>query len=761
MRAPGEMADVSVAAPGEVILGEDVSFSVTFINDSATTGYGPFLEVVLDTTGNDGVEPGTPPNDYDGLSTNSSITVTYLGSPINPSDIVVRSFDATGNVLHPFVRQISGNYLIVNTADMDPTGPQPPPSPGDKVIFIRLPFGSFTPAQPPATVDITVNMSNLADIDVPLSIWGRGGYEFGINPLDDWCCTDQPENTIGSPVADTVTPRLLTLSKTYNGPEDETATGPNFPRSYTLTADIAPGQTISNLVLTDVLPDNIQFISVSSSPVETSSTLPSTATPGGTLSLTYASVSSDVTVTVNFYVPQLYDNTGLNAVFDDPVIDPASGNDVTSQNSVTATGDWLPIDTRDRTLIPPFTVPATGICPVGCPNTITDKSIAIQKSISGTAGPGQTLTYTLNFQVSDFFAFDGIVITDVISDGQRLDASFTPTLQVNGNGYVIAASNFAPGNYDVNCHYTVVAGGGTGTECESNSGTTGTTDLVFRVSTQIDVTQTNGQMIGGCVNPAGGLVPSCIASPPGDGPTTGQIVFRTVVQERFSNTYPSGDFSVDQGDILTDGVTIDGDVLDYNNSFTVSGTESDDSNATITIDRGSLTKSIYAVYESDGTTVVCAPGTCLPNVRVKPGDRVTYRLQYNLTTSDVENLYIDDYMPLPVFDVGATAWSFSNAGGVPAPGVVTLGPTPPANSFYAYMQSGLPPGGTTGTITANAEHPAPATIDPKVFPNVGNNSIRIAYATYDDTRDQPTIVDLLFTVSVSTEPFADGLYLTN
>ena len=37
----------------------------------------------------------------------------------------------------------------------------------------------------------------------------------------------------------TLTPVVYRLIKTYSGPENETATGPNFPRQYTVTADLA------------------------------------------------------------------------------------------------------------------------------------------------------------------------------------------------------------------------------------------------------------------------------------------------------------------------------------------------------------------------------------------------------------------------------------------------------------------------------------------------------------------------------------------
>ena len=59
-------------------------------------------------------------------------------------------------------------------------------------------------------------------------------------------------------------PTLLNLTKTYIGPEDETATGPNFKRRYRLAVDVAPGQTIENLHVVDVLPNTEQFTHVTS-----------------------------------------------------------------------------------------------------------------------------------------------------------------------------------------------------------------------------------------------------------------------------------------------------------------------------------------------------------------------------------------------------------------------------------------------------------------------------------------------------------------
>ena len=160
----------------------------------------------------------------------------------------------------------------------------------------------YTAEQPAVPVKVNATwlvdgFDNYADPDNGLTIKAHGGFMFGETPLDDWCCGDtailQPSTDDGTgwPNA-TVVPRVMTVSKSYNGPsnkEDETATGPNYPRSYTLLVDIANGETISNLTVTDDLPETVQFISVvSSEPYNVgASTLPSTATPGGNLVLFY------------------------------------------------------------------------------------------------------------------------------------------------------------------------------------------------------------------------------------------------------------------------------------------------------------------------------------------------------------------------------------------------------------------------------------------------------------------------------------------
>ncbi|MBI4762444.1 MAG: sortase [Chloroflexota bacterium] len=696
---------VSLNVPAGAFIGNNVNFTVTFDNpDPTDPGYGPLIDLIIPRNGADGNQNTST---MDGLT---FVSATYLGVAVENT---ILTFPGSGGVTcvnHPYMVNNTGNPVQVCG------------NAGDTFVALRLPFGSFTSDQPPVNVDVTVSMSNLADLGTPLTIQARGGYQFGYTPLNDWCCGDDPSLTLSAWTSASVTPTLFTLQKTYNGPEDETATGPNFPRQYTVTAAIAPGQTMTSFNLSDILPNNMQFVSlVSTNPGGASCTLPSTTTPGGTLSCNFASVSGTVTMTFEYYIP-LRDSSSAS------VIDPASGDDVTSCNNASGGGTWAPIDTRD-------TGGTFTQNPTGCEHTLTDKSIAIQKSVSvvggGDPAPGKYLEYTLNFQISDFFAFNGVVITDVISDGQHFAPGFTPTLQINGNTYTLSAAGFNAANYDVACHYT-----GAGAECESNTPPiNGTTTLIFRVSDEIITRGQDGRLIGGCV-PTGGVAgdPSCTGY--NDGPTTGSIVFRTLIQQNFTDTFPSGDSSVDQGDTLANTVSIEGLVLSTTDVSTVTDREADTSSASVTIGRGVLTKTIYAV---NGSTSFGTP------VEVKPGDRVTYRLTYTLTTGDVEDLALDDYLPLPVFHVGdpdengtaGPAWTFNptvNAVAPPA-GVAKFGPS---DTFYNY-----------------------SLIVPTITSDITNNRLNFFYGDFDGPTEQPYTVDILFTVTVSDDPFADRLYLTN
>lgn len=693
---------VALNVPADVPIGGTFSFGIDF--STTTTGYGPFIDIILPRNGADGAMNTDTP---DGIT---FVSVTYLGIPLSAQ---VFTFPGSGGVTcvnHP--------YAVDNTgAPLQVCGPA-----GDQLIVAQLPFGSFVPEQSPATVNVTANVSGLADAGFPLPIRARVGFMFGNDPLNN--PTIDP-SVVSSFQDASATPNvLLGASKAYIGPEDETATGPNFVRRYAVNADIASGQIFNAFTLTDNLPNTLAYLgNLSGSPV------PYTIVDQPPLGVAQNPPNNDVVVRweplnvdpgyqFDFHVP-FTDANGL------PVLNPLTGASRNTSNEVRAIGEWVPSDPRD----PPTLVTRT----VTNAHTLEAQSIAIQKSSTivtdvGAPGtsPGDVLEYRLDFQVSDFFAFSNVIISDTLGDGQRLTTTFTPTLSINGNGYSLSAAPFNPLNYGVHCNYTAP-----GPECETGGPPlSGTTQISFFVSLEQALRGQGLRLIGGCVHPlAGSTMPNCNTY--NDGPTTGQIRFRAVILDAFSDDYPSGDPSVDGGDLLYNLATIAGDVLTTTVSFLPTGSTAGDNTAnTRNVVEDRPDKTIYAV-----NGVVCDPQPCT-DVRVSPGYSITFRILVPLLNSDYESAIITDFLPLPVLNATTlTAFDPTISAAPPPVGQAKFGP-----SETLYTNLGIVP-----TMTTNA----------------AQNSVTFNWGTFDDPLNRSAGMDVLFTVEVNDQPFADGLILTN
>ncbi|MCP4592986.1 MAG: DUF11 domain-containing protein, partial [bacterium] len=717
---PVPSASLTVGA--ETWLGEDFTFTASFENTSGVAtdvGYGPFIDLVFPLNGADGAA-GT--DTADGIDFASA---TYLGSAVTALSFVFPDDDGggpgtTGCVDHPYATDVTHAPLqVCGTA-------------GDKLVVLQLPFGSVVNSQPVIEVTVNASLSNLADLGTALTIRRRGGFQFGANPLDDPCCDPSIVNPVATDSStwpgEATTPTLASLRKTYGGPENETATGPNYPGAYTISVDIADGQTITDLDVTDLLPNNMAFLSVdSTTPSGAGVTTTATPTvgapanpPNNELTVNFAAVTggpgqSDVVVVFSYFIHQ-YDADGA------PVNDPGSGDDASAEDNASILGDWNPIDVRDQ----PAPADNVDLDPPGAEHTLSPESITVQKSAAiavdnGVAGasPGDVLEYTVNFQISDFFAFDGVVITDVLSDGQHFDQTFTPTLSVTEHG-VDSNGDMDAANFTESPNWTPADPG-------PNDGTT---TIEFRVSDELVDRALDKDLPGGCVpqGGTGGGAPDCVVE--NNGATTGVLVFRAVIQEDFTDDFPSGDSSVDQGDALNNTVTAAGDILVVADLSAAGAGEDDGSSASVTITFGSLQKNIYAI---NGSTTLPSP------LAMSPGDEVTYRVRYTLPSSDFEDLTLTDYLPLPVFDATEViAFDDVLSAAAPAAGRAKFGPD---DTFRALA------GGGSGV--------------PGLSTSTNANSVIFTYGTFDDPASTATEIDILFTATVSSEPFADDLFLTN
>ncbi len=433
--APTESVTLNV--PSQVMIGQDFSFTATFANNSAETGYGPIIGVILPTNGADG--NGNTSLPLDGIT---FLSATYLGAPVVATAQVFPGSGITPTmVTDPYTYDSNGQPLPVYG------------TPGDTFVSLQLPFGSFTPGQPPAAITINAHLSNYANVGAPLTIRARGGYEYGATPLNDWCCGDP---TIVSPLTNdgtgwpsaSTTPTVMTVTKSNNAPESETATGPDFPRQYALAVNIAPGQTITNFHFIDTLPNNVQYQGgLSSAPAFITVTEPITTAPqnppGNTLDVSIPSVTNSASAGFTFFVPI----SDANQTY---IVDPSTGACATSTNPLIVSGTWTPLDPRDA----PTVVTAT----LAPGNTLSDCSLVVQKSVTDVTNPGapsplDTVQYTLNFQVSDYFAFQNINLQDFLPDGIHFDPTFTPTLTITSHGNASSGAMSAA-NYPITDHWT-------------------------------------------------------------------------------------------------------------------------------------------------------------------------------------------------------------------------------------------------------------------------------------------------------------------
>ncbi|WP_242208360.1 MULTISPECIES: VCBS domain-containing protein [unclassified Pseudomonas] len=640
----GLLADAAptatVATGGsDVLLGDRFTFTVNFSNTSTQVGYAPFINLAMPATGKDG---------DDGVN---FISATYLGQNLI-SHVV--TFDANGNATHPLAKDANGNFLIINAATYGMRA-------GDKLVVIELPFASVTNQQPVIGVQITASLSNLADTAFSngtpdLSIRASGGFEFGNDALDN--PTNDPSLIQAGTAAFVVHPTVITVSETINTPEGETATGPNYVRTLTLSATPAPGQTLTNVVVTQPLPDNIQVNSITpgaggrltsitlhdgtvvTNPAQIAVLIAANDVYINSFTVAYDSLTGKTDTVVAFYVPEV----GANG---QPVINPVTGDAVTvTLGPPTASGQWVPLDPRDLTA-PNTTIDFSG---TGQGTQFIAKSITLLKTATmqndiGHTGisPGDTLQYTLNLAISDYFAFgkdffnEGqLVIRDQLSDGQTLSGTPTLTVTINGVAQTITLVTSVVNNAD------------------------GTTSMVFDIA----------QSLRDAFNNVRGWLNGDLAF---DDTLQGAVIAVLSYSAIVGQTYkpPSGDPhpDINEGDELGNTATVDGTLLQ--DQFNLTGQSETD---------GSSTTSVVPTSNVDISLVEVNNGAPPGNGELRPGDEVTFELSYDLVTGDYEQFKLTAYLPLPLFNVTGITWGSGGdvgqwelgAGNTNAGGVVSV-----------------------------------------------------------------------------------------
>ena len=218
------------------------------------------------------------------------------------------------------------------------------------------------------------------------------------------------------------------------------------------------------------------------------------------------------------------------------------------------------------------------------------------------------------------------------------------------------------------------------------------------------------------------------------------LTYEATIQESFVDGQTS-DKSVDALDALPNSLTLHGNIA----SDPGGGYQNDASSATFSIVQPTYAKSIVAI--TDGGTVTVPP----PDpVEVSPGDTVTYAVTVNVPSGDMEDLSITDFLPLPVYDADEMITFDAATRAVPLTPTAGVPASIPAAGTVAYGSNttgfaGLPP-----SVSISNDSAA--------------NSFTMDFAdnvSFEENPSDGATIQLLFTTTVTSAPFADGLNLVN
>ena len=664
-----------------VLLGDQFSFTVNVSNPASQEGYAPFVDLFLPVTGKDG---------DDGVS---FVSANYLGQTLVSHSV---TFDADGLATHPLALDSNGEPLVLNAADF---GLQA----GDQLVVLEVPFASVGAGQPLIAIEVTATLSDLADTSFSngspeLVIQARAGFQYGNDSLNN--PTLDPSLLEAATQSFVVLPTVITFEQTISAPEGETASGPNYGRSLTITTHPAPGQTLTDVTITQPLPDNIQVtaivpgaggeltsITLTDGTVLTDPAAIADAIASDSLfirefTVVYASMSGTVDTRVDFYVPET-DAAGQ------PVINAQTGDDVTiTLGAPSGSGHWVPVDPRDLDQEQGQTqIDFSG---TGLETSFVAKSITLNKNVSlytdiGSAGltPGDTLNYSLDLAISDYFAFGRtffeageFTVSDQMSDGQTLVG--TPTLSFTRGGVTET----------VELVYSSVV----------NSD--GSTSMVFDI----------GQSLSNAYAAISWLNGDLAFDDQREGATTAVISYLAQVGQSYTPPAGTPHGEINEGDSFGNSATVTATLLQDRLNLT-GYDESDGSSTSSSIPTGNVS---IDLIEVNG-------GAAPANAELSPGDEVTFRLGYDLLTGDYENFSLTAYLPLPLFDISGISWSQGEG-----------------NGQWQFGDGNSNPGAVLSVTT------------------VAGNAIVFDLGSYVNAGVDGSRIELEFTLTVGDQPFADN-----
>ena len=576
--------NMSFNNPADVFINESFNFQMVFKNLGGATGFQPYIQLIA-------------PDEL------THFTVSYSNRKIVPIKVGVFNESTYDNT--------TGLYTL-----RDPFTKKEVHGPANSTFYIlQYPLGSFTVDVPDAVLNITSGIGVL-EIGKLLNFTVTPVFRYGNSPIDD------PVNyppIYGETVTGWVNPVVVKIDKSSSLNEHETATGSNFPFSYFVNINIANGAKIENITITDVIPSDVMYLG---SPVLYDSkgrvidsglyTIeePAGNKTGGKLILKLKEAVGDlsttsITLKYKAYAPEFDNSTGDNIT----IINSETGEGIAAASTVDMNYTYVN-DTYNASNS----------------YSIYLKSLATQKYSEILTGSGQLhpivphnlIVYKINFEISDYFAFDDLVVYDKfdthkVGSAQKFLSEYEPVLSIYGKTYELNES-----------YYSVVSLG----DIDES--------VTFYISKFLKDNNISTSLKGGyytnrSVN---------------QGAMVGSLNFVAKVIIHYSNGS-----SVVSNDLVINHIKTSATVL---NTF---NTVSDNSYTQLRVPSVTLKKDIIAV---DGEII-----NDTDFYKVYPGQNITFVLDIHFPTGSVNDFIVTDFLPIPLFNLKGFNLVNSTTGVIP------------------------------------------------------------------------------------------------
>ena len=579
--------NMSFNNPADVFINESFNFQMVFKNLGDATGFQPYIQLIA-------------PDEL------THFTVSYSNRKIVPIKVGVFNESTYDNT--------TGLYTL-----RDPFTKKEVHGPANSTFYIlQYPLGSFTVDAPDAVLNITSGIGVL-EIGKLLNFTVTPVFRYGNSPIDD------PVNyppIYGETVTGWVNPVVVKIDKSSSLNEHETATGSNFPFSYFVNINIANGAKIENITITDVIPSDVMYLG---SPVLYDSkgrvidsglyTIeePAGNKTGGKLILKLKEAVGDlsttsITLRYKAYAPEFDNSTGDNIT----IINSETGGGVAAASTVDMNYTYVN-DTYNASNS----------------YSIYLKSLATQKYSEILTGSGQLhpvvphnlIVYKIDFEISDYFAFDDLVVYDKfdthkVGSAQKFLSEYEPVLSIYGKTYELNES-----------YYSVVSLG----DIDES--------VTFYISKFLKDNNISTSLKGEyytnrSVN---------------QGAMVGSLNFVAKVIIHYSNGS-----SVVSNDLVINHIKTSATVL---NTF---NTVSDNSYTQLRVPSVTLKKDIIAV---DGEII-----NDTDFYKVYPGQNITFVLDIHFPTGSVNDFIVTDFLPIPLFNLKGFNLVNSTTGVIPKGG---------------------------------------------------------------------------------------------